>query len=94
MKANVKRKLRLRKYLFKRFDGHCVWCGTKTLWGPIDGSKEFIPPDYATIDLVVPKSKGGTGERRNLVLACRACNSDKGNKDLTEWLGHVRLQLQ
>lgn len=35
---------------------------------------------YATIDHVIPKSKGGTWDKGNLVLACYSCNQIKGNK--------------
>lgn len=38
------------------------------------------------IDHVVPVSKGGTGERSNLVPACRRCNSRKGSKSQAEFL--------
>jgi 5-methylcytosine-specific restriction endonuclease McrA len=33
-----------------------------------------------TVDHVLPKSKGGTRELKNLVPACRKCNSSKSNQ--------------
>lgn len=35
----------------------------------------------ATLDHKVPLSKGGTWKRTNLVLACHACNQNKGDSD-------------
>jgi 5-methylcytosine-specific restriction endonuclease McrA len=37
-----------------------------------------------TIDHVVPRSRGGRHEWRNLVAACRPCNHHKGDRLLTE----------
>lgn len=34
----------------------------------------------ATMDHVIPLSKGGTNLLSNIVLACRACNASKGNR--------------
>ena len=38
------------------------------------------PPVRATIDHVIPKSKGGRTSWTNCVIACRKCNEKKGNK--------------
>ena len=40
----------------------------------------------AQVDHVVPRSRGGTDEMSNLVLACSPCNSSKGAKNVDEWL--------
>lgn len=34
---------------------------------------------------VLPLSRGGRNDTSNLVAACRACNTDKGDLTLTEW---------
>ena len=34
-------------------------------------------PNQATIDHLVPKSRGGTNAQVNLVWACRKCNEEK-----------------
>jgi|TARA_B100000073_G_C23426250_1_gene449298 hypothetical protein len=51
-------------------DGHkCQYCGaTRRL----------------TIDHVIPKSKGGTDDWENLVVACSSCNIKKGDKMLEQ----------
>lgn len=48
----------------------CHWCGCKLGKG---GKK-------ATIDHMVPRSKGGSDAEFNLVLSCESCNHDKGDR--------------
>jgi HNH endonuclease len=38
-----------------------------------------VPSRDATLDHVEAQSRGGSGERRNLVVACAPCNVRKGN---------------
>lgn len=52
--------------------GRCAGCTAKIL-------KTY------TIDHIVPISKGGTNERRNLQLLCVGCNSRKATKHASEW---------
>lgn len=33
----------------------------------------------ATMDHLIPKSKGGTNRRDNFVVACRSCNTKRGS---------------
>lgn len=33
----------------------------------------------ATIDHVVPRSRGGTNDKRNKRIACKRCNNEKGD---------------
>jgi 5-methylcytosine-specific restriction endonuclease McrA len=44
----------------------CAYCGRKA----------------DTVDHVIPKSKGGTEEKTNLVACCKRCNSVKNNRTL------------
>lgn len=42
--------------------------------------------DYnRTVDHVHPRSRGGSNRMENLVLCCKACNTDKGDQLLEEW---------
>ena len=41
--------------------------------------------DAATIDHILPLSRGGMGTKDNMVTACRGCNSGKGNMTLVEY---------
>ncbi len=54
----------------KRFmaaHNYCHWCGCK------------LRRDNATIDHLVPKSKGGSNRKANLRLSCSNCNNRRGN---------------
>ena len=53
--------------LYKLQGGICQYC-----WNP-------IPFEEATRDHIYPKDLGGSNDSFNLVLACRRCNSNKGN---------------
>jgi len=51
----------------------CVFCG-----------KEFIISEL-TIDHIIPKSKGGSNNINNLVLACRPCNEGRDVANFMEY---------
>ena len=55
---------------------HCIYCGRE------------LGKDR-TLDHVVPLSRGGAHAKRNLVPACRSCNSSKQDKDLSQWAAGV-----
>lgn len=40
----------------------------------------------ATVDHKIPKSKGGTNDRENLVLACNECNNAKGDRSYEDFI--------
>lgn len=40
---------------------------------------------YATKDHIIPKSKGGTHDPENIVIACQKCNHLKANKSYEEF---------
>lgn len=58
----------------------CAYCPKQMLFGV----REYHP-DKASLDHVVPLSRGGTHTRDNAVLACLECNMSKGDKMLAEW---------
>lgn len=66
------------------FQGKCMWCGEQTLLDEEPGH-----PRAATREHLVPKSKGGRSEARNLALACWECNQARGSRPMREG---VRLQ--
>jgi len=45
-------------------------------------------PRDVTLDHVIPVSEGGTDEPKNLVLACRRCNSRKQDKNWRHFAGN------
>lgn len=62
------------KSIFIRDNWTCHWCGIACR-----DTKDPTLMDAATLDHVVPISKGGNHTRDNLVCACRACNSFKSD---------------
>lgn len=63
-----------RSMIYQRDDNKCQYCGsTRGL----------------TIDHVIPRSKGGGDTWENMVVACSACNTKKGNK----YLEHTGMKL-
>jgi 5-methylcytosine-specific restriction endonuclease McrA len=67
-------KVRRRLKLIELHDGCCFYCGQRA------SEASRIPDDFATIDEVVPRSKGGRCELHNQVLACLPCNLMKGGR--------------
>lgn len=59
--------------VFNRDNWTCVYCGVRVV-----RSKQYTP-NQATIDHVIPLSKGGTHTIDNVVTACQQCNSVKSN---------------
>lgn len=59
---------------------HCWYCGC-------DLTQESL-----TVDHVVPRSMGGTGEPDNLVASCLECNQTKGTRSVEEY--RVLLERQ
>lgn len=43
-----------------------------------------------TIDHVIPRSRGGSNRKENLVPACRPCNESKGARTISEYRDSVR----
>ena len=64
--------------IYARDGGRCVYCGVEAR-RLRRGVRRA--PDIATLDHVVPKSLGGPLTRENLVLACQACNNERGVMD-------------
>lgn len=58
-----------RSAIFIRDNGQCQYCGSK------------LTSKTATLDHVLPSSKGGKTTWDNCTLACSACNSSKGNNE-------------
>jgi 5-methylcytosine-specific restriction endonuclease McrA len=61
--------------VFARDQGRCVYCAV-----PVRPRAKGLhrAPDLATLDHVIPRSRGGRTVAENLVLACHACNNARG----------------
>lgn len=54
-------------------DPTCAYCGHR------------VKLSNATLDHILPRSKGGLDTPSNLVLACERCNQTKASRSATEW---------
>lgn len=80
-------------YLARRDGGwHCHYCGCRIHRTP-DNCHIIPKPAKATIDHKTPLSKGGADNVRNLVLACKSCNDEKGNQDYLVFLAYSREKI-
>jgi 5-methylcytosine-specific restriction endonuclease McrA len=61
---------RMNVFLRDRF--RCQYCGQPFRWGEL------------TFDHLVPRSRGGRTEFRNIVTACKPCNTRKANRTCDE----------
>lgn len=69
-------KIKRKSDLIKKFNkqaGKCFYCKKQMT---LDLGYE----ETAERDHVIPKSIGGTGKSRNIVISCHKCNTIKGNK--------------
>lgn len=71
-RREVKRNKRLVAY-FNEQSGACVYCQEQM-------TLKLGSPKTATIDHVIPRSKGGKKREENEVAACSECNSIKSNR--------------
>jgi hypothetical protein len=71
--------------LEKRDGAGCHYCRRS-----VHISRPLAPhrPNDATIDHKIPRSKDGTDSLDNLLLACRACNEAKEDRDYEDFLAH------
>ena len=60
--------------IFERDAYRCVYCGVQ------------FPAEELTVDHVEPRVRGGDRSDGNLVTACRACNTLKGHRRLSDFL--------
>ena len=73
----VGKRRKLRRAVRRRDGDDCHLCGGLMLF-----SGYPLGPDFATLDRVVPGSKGGRYEIDNLKLAHRRCNVARGDDPL------------
>ncbi|MGZ4663708.1 MAG: HNH endonuclease [Frankiaceae bacterium] len=69
--------------LIKRDGDLCHWCRCRMTTAPAKG--HVFVPSKATIEHVLPLSRGGGHVWANVVLACWQCNVRKNAKTEDEW---------
>lgn len=73
-----KRRRKKRDRIIER-DGIACWiCGKDTILAEFSTNRNG--PMVASLDHIIPSSKGGTHDDDNLKIACRKCNYKRGNK--------------
>lgn len=84
IKIKLSRK-KFKRYILERDDYICQYCGRRAIKINIEMYKKYnkqIPDNIATVDHIIPRSKGGYSTPKNCVCACYKCNQEKGNKVL------------
>lgn len=69
-----------KRKVWKRDKWTCRYCGVRV--EPLPAEARYHRPHparLATVDHVIPKSRGGSHRKANLVTACRACNQAKAD---------------
>lgn len=77
--AKCARNIWLRTRLAEAQNWHCAWCGR--ICTEHKGKSNSI-----TIEHVTPRSKGGPDEWENMVMACHACNNNRGTHSVEHFL--------
>lgn len=86
---NSKQKHVIKARMFWEQRGLCHWCRQPMTIYPRGRTAPKRDFSVATLDHLVPRSKGGGLGRANLVLACKSCNLAKGDTPATLWGGYV-----
>lgn len=72
-------KQRIRNEVLERDDYICQYCGAE------------LDEETATVDHVIPKSKGGSSYPDNMVCSCQQCNLEKGNMMPEKFQAEVKI---
>ena len=78
-KMSNNRKFRCRVEWYLKGQRRCHCCGIQMVW---QGQEK----NSATVEHLVPESKGGTLHAKNLLVVCKSCNSKRGAIDWVEWV--------
>lgn len=88
MKSRDPRRTARAKARLLAADPYCCYCRRPLAYDhPTLG---LVPNRYCSIDHLLPVSRGGTDDPRNLVLACSGCNGSKGDRTPDEWAEMIR----
>jgi len=71
-----------RSIVYRKHNYICTSCGIKCVHPNKDN---YNQSNAATLDHIIPKSKGGSHTYDNVTLLCRSCNTIKSDKILTDY---------
>lgn len=81
-----------RTIVYRKHNYICTSCGVKCLHPNKDN---YNQSNAATLDHIIPKSKGGSHTYDNVTLLCRSCNTIKSDKIVTQFKrNQSQLELQ
>lgn len=81
-----------RRRAFYEQDARCFWCDGDLYWAHSRMAR-IVPNQRVSAEHLIPHSKGGRTERKNIVAACYGCNQERGNTDVSEWLAVIRPRV-
>ena len=76
--GKIKDRRRVLLNLGRKYGWNCHWCGRETIYNTDDYKKQ--PSNKATIEHLVPLSRGGENKYRNFRIACYRCNNARGSR--------------
>ena len=81
-----------RTIVYRKHNYICTSCGVKCLH---PNKENYNQSNAATLDHIIPKSKGGSHTYDNVTLLCRSCNTIKSDKIITQFKrNQSQLELQ
>jgi len=81
-----------RTIVYRKHNYICTSCGVKCIHPNKDN---YNQSNAATLDHIIPKSKGGSHTYDNVTLLCRSCNTIKSDKIVTQFKrNQSQLELQ
>jgi len=81
-----------KKVLLERDNYTCQYCGNKVNWYKLLPN-QTQPLNSATLDHIIPKSKGGQANEINLITCCLECNWILKNKGYNKRNNNNMLNL-
>lgn len=82
----------IRRIVFRKHKYICTSCGVKCLH---PNKENYNQSNAATLDHIIPKSKGGSHTYDNVTLLCRSCNTIKSDKIVKDFKNNNnQMELQ
>jgi 5-methylcytosine-specific restriction endonuclease McrA len=75
-----------RRYVYMKHNYICTSCGVKCIH---PNKYSYNQSNAATLDHIIPKSKGGSHTYNNVTLLCRLCNTKKSDKILLDYKRNI-----